>query len=241
MPNVLIIDAAQDSGILLKGILNNYYGVSISESYSEAINKIETALFDAVVIDAPKVNPETSKLISDIKKLIPHLPIIGVPDNESSLEEFAQVINHPINAIKFLKIVHDGINQNQNGKSLHRELSYTTEIYAGSNAAEAIKCRLVNLSLNGMLVENFVPAIGGDIKKERVKFNSFFSTLVGNKKNKFTASLSIKQDNPAKFMAHIAFIDREPNDSIRNIGFGFDNLKQDERQILENLLSAQAA
>jgi CheY-like chemotaxis protein len=46
MPNILVVDINQDSGCLLRGVLRNYYGVSMSDTADEAMSKIETALFD---------------------------------------------------------------------------------------------------------------------------------------------------------------------------------------------------
>ncbi|MFA5793631.1 MAG: hypothetical protein WC980_00975 [Candidatus Brocadiia bacterium] len=241
MPNVLIVDINQYSGSLLKGIISNYYGVSISENPNNAISKIETALFDAVVVDTLKINSDISKLIFTIKKIAPHIPIIGVTEDMSPQEEFTQIINHPLCAIKFLKSIRDGIFKTSNEKLLHRELSYNTEIYAGRNTSDAIKCRLINLSSTGMLVENFLPTIGGDIKKEREKFNSFFSKFEENKKDKFTASLLLKQNDQLNIRTHIAFIDREPSESIKDIGFRFDDLKQEELQALEKIILTEAA
>lgn len=241
MPNILIVDINQDSGCLLRGVLRNYYGVSMSDTAGEAMSKIETALFDSVVIDAPKANSEITKLVGNIKKVVPHLPIIGLMDEETAQPGFNAILAHPFNALKLLKTVRDGLRNTSGEKCLHREITYNTEICAGKDSSETIKCRLINLSFNGMLIENFIPAIGGDARKEKEKFHSFFSRYAESKHTKLTASLLLKQDSALRLKSHIVFIDKEATEQIRNIGLGFDDLKQDERQAIETLISAQAA
>ena len=86
MPNILIVDQLQQTGALMKSMLNNYYGVSLSDDFSEAMKKLETALFDMVVMEVERLNSDTEKFLNQTKEILPNLPILIMTEHQDNFK-----------------------------------------------------------------------------------------------------------------------------------------------------------
>ncbi|MBI4711841.1 MAG: response regulator transcription factor [Planctomycetes bacterium] len=238
MPNVLIVDPADNSGAILKGFINTCYGASVSGDLTEALHKIETALFDAVVIDISGSAGAALKFISQARKILPALPIIGITDAKEPAGAITKTINHPVRAITIIRSLRDALKTD--AETYHRELSATANISAGRGSDAAIRCSLTDLSLKGIIVEPGQPIPCKDNQKEEELFQSFFRKQWADKKSNLLAVIPIKGSNEVKLNGRIAFVEQDAAESIRRVGLGFSGLKSAEQAALKALLERAA-
>lgn len=237
MSNVLIVDPADNSGAMLKGFINNCYAASISSDLDEALSKVETTLFDAVVINLNGSAGAAQKFINQARKILPALPVIGITDDKEP--SGIKVVNHPVRAITIIRSLNDALKAG--AETYHRELLATANISAGSaKRDEAIRCSLTDVSLKAIIVEPGQPIPCKDNQKEEELFQSFFRKHWADKKSTLLAVIPLKGSNEVKLNGRIAFVEQDAAESIRRVSLGFSGLKSAEQAALKALLEHAA-
>lgn len=227
MPNILVVDGADQSCALVKSVLMGQdYGVSVSTTYEDALNKLETGLFDLVCLDTE--DKSYAKFLKSAREVWADLPIIALTENPlPEIKEVFRCIPKPLSLSLFTRTVREGIEQlNTLGqKPSHRRLNLPAELSAGK---ENIKCRLTELSLKGAWVEpDGTPT---------EPFTNFFQKKV----EKIIASFRKKEEEFIKIITRLAFTELSPDTQLKRAGLIFPTLTPQETQLLEGLITAAA-
>jgi len=246
MPNILIVDQLEQTGILMKSLLSRYYGVSLSEDFSEAMRKIETALFDIVIIELERRNADVETFIKEAKELLPELPIIGLTAHEENLQELSAVnmIARPFRSAALMQAIQNGLSvYNTNPVSYHRAMTYTAEITQSEDKSlSPLKCSITDLSLKGMMVEPaFTFPARTQQENEKIQFQQFFKTLCANGRissKPVRTNILIKEQEPIKIEARIAFVDNSSLSIFRRAGLSFRETDAQKNRILELMKTA---
>ncbi|MFH0888463.1 MAG: hypothetical protein V1871_04575 [Planctomycetota bacterium] len=264
MANILIVDTLQETGSLMKSLLSNYYGVSLSENTSDAIKKIETALFDVVIMELEKLNPDAEKFIKETKEMLPQLPIIIMSDHEvtavrdaskgKALSEHQdnlqsldclKVMRRPFRCTALMESIADGLLKYNIGSEVnahHRSMAYNVEISQNNNKTLIpLKCSIIDLSLKGMMIEPLTVFAGRSQETEKNQFQSFFKTLCPEGRiysKPLHTNILIKEQESIGLDASIAFVENSPGDIFNRAGLSFNDSNQQNNRLMELLKQA---
>jgi CheY-like chemotaxis protein len=248
MTNILIIDQLQQTGVLMKSLLSNYYGVSLSENLSEAIKKIETALFDVVIMELERPNSDTEKFIKETKEILPQLPIIILSEHQDSLQSIdcLKIMRRPFRCATLMESINDGLsryNASTDTNTHHRAITYNVEISQDENKSVApLKCSTIDLSLLGMMIEPLIVFPGRSQDNEKTQFQSFFKTLCPEGRiysKPLRTNILLKEQEPIGLDARIAFMENSPDDVFKRAGLSFKDSDQQKNRLLELLKQTQ--
>ena len=231
MSNILIVDPKEQSGALLKSILRGKnYGVSVSESFNEAVRKINTGLFDLVCIDSDRPGQEEKAFLADIKEIIPDLPVIAVSEKEEISLSGVELLAKPLSISDFAEAVYTLLKAPVKPETAikHCEINLPVEL-KGINGI--VPARTLTLSVNGVLV---VP----DFNQEAAiqKFQSFFA----QKTDKIATTIKLKGDQFLKLQSRLTFADNTPGEKVKNAGLSFLKVSEANQKALEDLVSPAA-
>ncbi|HLD35267.1 MAG TPA: hypothetical protein VJC37_00965 [Planctomycetota bacterium] len=245
MPNILIVDQLQQTGALMKSMLNNYYGVSLSEDFPEAMKKLETALFDLVLMEVERLNADTEKFLKQAKELLPNLPVLILTEHQESLQSIQSVkmIARPFRCASLMSTIYDSLSAqdttNTESVTFHRALTYTVEISASARATECgLKCSLTDLSHQGFMVEPAIPGPGRSAENDRTEFQNFFKTICpeGRIHSKpLYANIIIKEQEPIALNSRMAFVERGADDVFKRAGLSFLEPSKQNNRLMELL------
>jgi len=226
--NVLIFDESEDVSYLLKSILlTQNYRVSLSKDLSDAEIKINTALFDLVLVCYHQ-SPETLKFLEDIARRFNFLPTVLITDAKNSAGDLQTkipnliILNTPIryNAlIETLNYVnHDARRLTMPYKS--KDIEIPAEILLEANV---IKCNTERLTPSSALLGN----INTNPFCEIDKVNSLFET-----------KLFLNDALPLTIMSKISFVERRAQKNPKQIAICFAEISQTARDIITKLVAA---
>jgi len=244
MPNILIVDQLQQTGALMKSMLNNYYGVSLSDDFSEAMKKLETALFDLVVMEVERLNSDTQNFLKQAKEILPNLPVLILTEHQDNLQSIQSVkmIPRPFRCASLMGTVYEALSTpdtNTESVTFHRALTYTIEISASARAVgSGLKCSLTDLSRQGFMVEPAVPSPGRSAENDRAEFQNFFKGICpeGRVTSKpLHASIIIKEQEPISLNSRIAFVERGADEIFKRAGLSFVESDKQNTRLLELL------
>ena len=245
MPNILIVDQLQQTGALMKSMLNNYYGVSLSDDFSEAMKKLETALFDMVVMEVERLNSDTEKFLNQTKEILPNLPILIMTEHQDNFQAIKSVkmIARPFRCANLMSTIYDTLSAQESvsteSVTFHRALTYTVEISASARASEnGLKCSLTDLSHQGFMVEPAIPGPGRSAENDRTEFQNFFKTICpeGRIHSKpLYANIIIKEQEPIAFNSRVAFVERGADELFKKAGLSFLKSNKQNPRLLELL------
>ena len=245
MPNILIVDQLQQTGALMKSMLSNYYGVSLSEDFPEAMKKLETALFDLVVMEVERLNSDTEKFLKQAKEILPNLPVLILTEHQDNLQSIQPVkmIPRPFRCASLMGTVYDVLaaqnTTNTESVTYHRALTYTVDISASARASEGgLKCSLTDLSQQGFMVEPAIPGPGRSAENDRAEFQNFFKTICpeGRIHSKpLHANIIIKEQEPIALSSRVAFVERGADESFKRAGLSFIEPSRQNSRLLELL------
>lgn len=234
MPHLLIADPEECSCFLMKSILlGKRYGVSISTRMEDARMKLETGLFDGMVVDFAGDSEEIGGLVKFANDLLPAMPVLAlyrenaVPDL-SDLRVFA-TLTKPIR----VSAVCEAVRQAMGGVgsapgSGKRAVRMAVDVAAGRMA---LRCRATDVSRKGLLIE----AEPRDFTT-LTRFHEFFSDP-GH--DRLTASLQVGTESLV-VPASIAFAERTPDEKVKQIGLRFEEIPEEIRTRFEAALAAVA-
>ncbi|MEW6026922.1 MAG: hypothetical protein AB1599_06485 [Planctomycetota bacterium] len=257
MPNILIVDQLQQTGALMKSMLSNYYGVSLSEDFSGAMKKLETALFDMVVMEVERLNQDTQEFLKGAKGILPNLPILILTEHQDSLQSIQNarpahkpgekcddpnsgvmcgvtMIPRPFRCASLMGTIYDALSApNAESVTFHKALTYTVAISASARSAESgLKCSLTDLSNHGFMVEPAMPAPGRSADNDKAEFQNFFRGICPEGKvssKPLYTNIIIKEQEPIAFNSRIAFVERGADEIFKRAGLSFVESKQDQR------------
>ena len=240
MTNILVIDTREECGSLVKGVLMSHtYGVSLSDSYDEAQQKLDTGLFDLICLNEDNNSPG---FIKEAIHLIPDLPIITIGENEKPISEATKifkVLTRPVNLIRLTAAVREAVRflDNQMHKTAHQGVLLPVEV--GVNKT-VLKCLMTEVGPKGALMQSD-PATDESGKQ----FSEFFRKVAtasreGKPPSDLTTAILVKDSEPLRLKPRVAFIERRVDEVVRRVGLSFATLKSEEQTLLEKLI-AQAA
>jgi CheY-like chemotaxis protein len=240
MTNILVVDTREECGSLVKGVLMGHtYGVSLSDSYDEAQQKLETGLFDLICLNEDNNSPG---FIKEAVHLIPDLPIITIGEDEKPVSEATKifkVLTRPVNLIRLTAAVREAVRflNNQMHKTAHQGVLLPVEV--GVNKT-VLKCLMTEVGLKGALMQSD-PATDSTGKQ----FSEFFRPYTGSRQRdnppaELTTAILVKNAEPLRLKPRVAFIERRVDEFINRVGLSFATLKSEEQTLLEKLI-AQAA
>lgn len=244
MPNILIVDQLQQTGALMKSMLNNYYGVSLSDDFSEAMKKLETALFDLVVMEVERLNSDTQNFLRQAKEILPNLPVLILTEHQDNLQSIQSVkmIPRPFRCASLMGTIYEALSipdTNTESVTFHRALTYTVEISASARAAgSGLKCSLTDLSRQGFMVEPAVPSPGRSAENDKVEFQNFFKTICpeGRVTSKpLHTNIIIKEQEPISLNSRIAFVEKGADEIFKRAGLSFVESDKQNTRLLELL------
>lgn len=231
MTNILVVDTREECGSLIKGVLMGHtYGVSLSDSYDEAQQKLDTGLFDLICLNEDNNSPG---FIKEAVNLIPDLPIITIGEDEKPASEATKifkVLTRPVNLIRLTAAVREAVRflNNQMHKTAHQGVLLPVEV--GVNKT-VLKCLMTEVGLKGALMQSD-PATDSTGKQ----FSEFFRKPPAE----LTTAILVKNAEPLRLKPRVAFIERRLDEVVRRVGLSFATLKSEEQTLLEKLI-AQAA
>jgi CheY-like chemotaxis protein len=239
------MDALQETGALIKSMLGNYYGVSLSDDFASATRKIETALFDVVVMELERVNSDVKEFITKTKELLPNLPIIIISEHQDNLQSLGcfKIVPRPFRFANMMQAISEGIVVSQMDKTAtyHRSITYQVEISQKvSKVMEILKATLTDLSTCGMLVEPLVVFPGRSQDNEKKQFQDFFRTLCpeGRVVSKPLQTRIILKEEPLCLETRLAFIENTADDIYKKAGLRFQDNCLSNNRLMEILKSA---
>lgn len=238
MANILIVDQLQETGALMKSLLSNYYGVSLSENTSDAIKKIETALFDVVIMKLERLNSDAEKFMKETKEMSPQLPIIIMSEHQDNLQSIDcfKVMRLPFRCAALMESIAEGLfryNTSTEVSTRHRYITYNVEISQNDNKTLIpLKCSIIDLSLMGMMIEPLIVFAGRSQESEETQFQSFFKTLCPGGRiysKPLQTNILIKEQEPIGLNARIAFVENRPDDAFKRAGLSFNDSNTSDR------------
>lgn len=245
MPNILIVDQLEQTGALIKSVLNNYYGVSLSADFPGAMKNLETALFDLVLMEAERLNADTEKFIRQAKEFLPNLPVLILTEHEESFKGLSAVrmISRPFRCANLMSAVYEALCASESGAAesatYHRALTYLVEMSASERNAEGgLKCSLTDLSRQGFMVEPAAPSPGRSAQNDKAEFQRFFKSICpeGRVSSKpLYARILMKEQEPIKINSRIAFVEQGPDDVFKRAGMSFIDAARQDVRLLEFL------
>lgn len=245
MPNILIVDQLQQTGALMKSMLNNYYGVSLSDDFSGAMKKLETALFDLVVMEVERLNSDTEKFIKQAKEILPNLPVLILTEHQDNLQSIQSVkmISRPFRCASLMGTIYDALSMpnaaTADNVTFHRALTYVVEIgNSERNSNGGLKCSLTDLSMQGFMVEPVIPSPGRSAENDKAEFQNFFKVVCpeGRISSKpLHANILIKEQEPIKLSSRIAFVEKGPDEVFKRAGLSFVESNKQNTRLLELL------
>ncbi|MDI6732667.1 MAG: response regulator [Planctomycetota bacterium] len=245
MQNILIVDHLQETGVLIKSILSSYYGTSLSEDFSDAVKKIETGLFDLVIMEVERLNSDTGKFVERVRNLIPQFPIIVISGKAEDLHSLNNVefLTRPFRCVNLMESIYKAISSlhTQSGETntCHYSITYSVEIsMAEQKSSSVLKCSLVDLSLKGFLAEPLLPLPCRSAGNNRVEFQDFFKTLCPESRlpsKPLYTHILLKEQEPLTLSSHLAFIERRADDTAKKAGFSFTDPDEIKNKLLELL------
>lgn len=237
MANILITDLLEESAYLLRSLLRGRgFAVSIAINPGEARAKLETGLFDTLVIDLCEPSEANLAIAAYANTLLPGLPVVALTREEEQakikgIELFGKIFR-PIKGARVNDVVSraaahaQSLGTRRKNNRLEVDIPLSFEV-----AGERFDARVTDLSERGfaidgpdeLLTDERLNRISAFVGKDGVK-----ATLMPAKGQKFEAQ------------GRIAFVDRYRRYTGKMIGVIFNDLAADTKGYVDSLLNPPA-
>jgi len=232
MTNILVVDPLLECGVLVKGVLmGKQYGVSLSSDYDEAMQKLNTGLFDIICIDTD--DTAHVRFLNQVKNLIPDVPAIALTEKQLPAGKETKIfssIPKPLSIIRLTNTVKDAVKHLKGirQKDQHCVLNLPAEI---TDRKTTLRCLMTDLGLQGALVRSDLTS-----DPEAKQFSSFFLKGLGE----IATSILVKDSDPIKLNSQIAFTENRPDGNLKQAGLKFPSLSAEQRKLVEGLITQAA-
>lgn len=207
MDNILIIDRERTSGFLIKSILlGRGCNVSISPTLKDARAKIQTGLFDAMVIDVGDPDQELP-LVTESQQLIAGFPVVALFREEPVSGPFIS-LRKPLRVASMSDALRHALGRSPAAWNRHN-IDVPAMVQVG---AEFTEVRVSSLSRHGVLVSP-----KHDFEAMR-RFHEFFHARLDRE---FDGRIEFP-GGEEPFHARAAYSEHTPDLKVRNVGLVFD-------------------
>jgi CheY-like chemotaxis protein len=233
MANVLIIDLLEESAYLLRSLLRGRgHSVSIAVSEEEGRAKLETGLFDTVVVDLCDPSEKSIGISQYANDLLPGMPLVALArhDSESGIngpEIFAKIYRPvkgtDVNRVCERAVAHAlSLGVRRKSARVAVDVPLTIEF-----AGEKYATRMTDVSDRGFAIDADVEAFS---LTNLEKMSSLMAT------ERLTATIRPSKELSVRAQGRIAFIDRGRRSGGRMIGVVFESLDDAGRQYVDSLV-----
>lgn len=207
MDNILILDRERASGFLIKSILlGRGCNVSISATLKDARAKLQTGLFDALVLDVGEPEQEMP-LITEAQSLLPGFPIVALFREEPASGPFI-ALRKPVRVAPMSDALRQALGRSPASWNRHN-IDVPALVQIG---AEFTEIRVSSLSRHGI-----VAAPRHDFEAMR-RFHEFFHARLDRE---FEGRIEFPAGEEP-FHAKAAYAETTPDRRVRNVGLVFD-------------------
>jgi CheY-like chemotaxis protein len=207
MDNILVVDRERTSGFLIKSILlGRNCNVSLSATLKDARAKLNSGLFDALVIDVGEPDAEMP-FLAEAQSLLPGFPVVAVFREEPASGPFV-ALRKPIRVAPMSDALRQALGRSPASWNRHN-LDVPAVVQFG---AEFTECRVSVLSRHGLLV-----APRHDFEAMR-RFHEFFHS-------RLERDMDGRVEFPAgeeAFRARASYVEVSPDAHVRRVGLIFD-------------------
>jgi len=208
--NFLIYDEQDSLSVLVRSVISGAgHAASLSTDTSDALLKLRTALFDAVVI-GPGGAP--AKLARHLDEEMPHLPILllGVDGEIPQMDRIHAALPSPVN----LGALAAAARRLENASGMTAPSGMPVSI---SFDGLQVLCEAERVTRGGMIVRH--QGLTED-------FHSFFRSAGGQR---LTATFSDNADGagPIAFHGSVKYVERGPGNRVRVAGIVFDGVEEE--------------
>lgn len=230
MGNVLVLDTSNVTSHLIRAILKGRgHGVSISSSFKDAIQKIETGLFDAMFFDVPQYSEEAEGFLNRLSEILPGFPIILVGTSLPNKDKFFANVERPLRMRSIINAAAQAISHinslKDRRKFLRRGVDVTVEV---SSNSETLACKAVNMSLGGVQVVSWSNEI-----THMIGFDNFFQREC----DKVLSTTLFMPSEPLQLKTRVAYLEKNPIEIITSAGLSFPDLPDETRSAVAAYLA----
>jgi len=230
MANVLICDMLEASAYLIRSLLRGRgHAVSIATSAAEAAAKLETGLFDTLVVDLYTVDEAAKAVVAHAQDLLPGLPVVGLTAEGSEavisgLGLFARfgrpIRGADVNRTVDRAVAHAlGLGVRRSSARIEVDLPVTVEV-----GDDKIEARLSDLSKRGFAI---------DAGSDATLLTSTAATLLDGS-SRLRVTFAPKGAGNFTVTGRVAFVDRSRKAGNRMIGVVFETLGDGGREWVDS-------
>jgi DNA-binding response OmpR family regulator len=237
MANILITDLFEESAYLVRSLLRGAgHAISISVTREDAEAKLDTGLFDLLVMDYGSVVRDSIEVGKYANELLPGMPVVALTpqDADERLDEIqlAARFHRPIRGRCVKECIQNALN-NAYRQSARRAvprvpLALPVRLELGG---VTISSRTVDLSSRGVAID------ATDLKLKPDELEAI-ENVVGRTGAK--AALTVAEGTVIELSARLAFVERHRSLSGRTIGLAFERLDEETEVALSSLYNKAA-
>lgn len=215
MLNILVIDTQECSCFFIKSILlGRHYRVSISSMLRDARDKINTGLFDVIVMDLSRAEQEEKDFVKEVNDSMPCIPVIGIIEQGENFDaelKLSETLNKPIRVRPVIEAVYRAASAL--GEHKQNVVADDAGIIVDIESQNGVlKCVAKRISTHGMLIEH----VHTTEMENDVDFQNFF---VNSRGEELKTVLSRGTDNETNILGKVAFTEKAPSGGrIKEIG-----------------------
>ena len=238
MANILIADLMEASAYLIRSLLRGRgHAVSIAISVAEAQAKLETGLFDTLVLDLCEVSKENLSIAQFANDLLPGLPIVALTyreeeDRIEGIDIFGKIYR-PIQGARVNSVCEQAIKHALN-LGTRRESNRVSVNFPVTFkfAGKKYDARTTDISTKGFAID----AANEDFSDKQLE--SFTSKM---SEEEVDVIWSPRKGMSLKSKGRIAFVDRYRRHEGKMIGIVFEDMGEDTKEYVDCLLTKAAA
>lgn len=207
MDNVLVVDRERSSCFLVKSILlGRGCGVSIAATLKEARAKVQTGLFDALVIDVGEPANEMG-FVEEVSSMLPGFPVVALFREEEMKGPFITLMK-PLRVAGMSEAIRQALGRSPASWNRHN-LDIPAVVSVG---AQFVSCRTKAVSHHSLLL-----APGKEFERVR-EFHEFFD---GKLDRDFEGRLEFP-GGEEPFKARAAYAEQTPDRKFRQVGLSIE-------------------
>jgi len=202
--NVLVYDESRLLGTLVRSVLRaSGQRASVSSEPTDAVLKLDTALFDAVIVDpagAPRV------LADYLDEEMSHLPIllVGCGRGTPAVDRIQAVLPSPLDLRALVSAVRKlDVDPERIPSGLHASIRHEEG---------EIRCLAQRISRAGMVVEHGAAAD---------EFHSFFARVGGR-----PLRAAFEEAASVEFLGSVKYVERSPSQRVCSAGIAFEPVEE---------------
>ena len=234
MANILIVDLLEESAYLLRSLLRGRgHAVSIAIAAAEAQAKLETGLFDTLVMDLCEVNKERIAIGRFANDTLPGLPLVALTTQkeEAKIEgiELFGKLYRPIQGARVNDVCDRAVRHALSLGARRTNSRISVDIPMTLQIGDiSFNARATDLSARGFAID----ADGEAFSDERL------DQLVGmSSKERIKAVWNPKGGERCEATGRIAFVDRYRRYTGKMIGVVFEQVSDPAKGFVDHLLN----